>query len=201
MENPLVVFIDPANLDGARKPVFPIAWNSKGDRLDGVDAINGKECCMILLNDSLPVPACSHTNKVDGQTLPVVIHRNSVLHKRNQIEQNLSQWGKCNVVGEFSHTDKEATFLEVKALLANRIPASTFVKKFGDLALLNLLDQLATVCQIGIIAPSNKEIAFLNNDIFEQLGDSELRDQLSDKLEDWQATLPVVRARAATLKL
>lgn len=154
MENPVVVFLDPTSAHGAGNLIFPIGWTSAGERLCGAAAIKDKECCMILLDDSAPVPSCDHANKKTGQTLLVVIHQNSILHNRAQIVSNLALWGKVNVIGEFSHTKIDATFAEMKELLGNPALASGFAKKRGNSAILDLLDQLATICQICIIQPT-----------------------------------------------
>lgn len=199
MENPVVVFFDSTSKHDTGYLTFPIGWTEDGRRLDGVEAINGNACSVILLDDNeKEIPATSHTNKDREKPLMLVLHKNSTLHKWPEVDEHLRQWGRCSVWGKFSHlANSDATFQEIVALLIDAGKARQFALKRHRDSYLALLDQLAAVCQICIITP-DQDVSELRKLIMKKITDRAFKESF-DLANDWQEKLAVVRAKADSL--
>lgn len=202
MENPVVVFFDKSRRPetAALTLAFPIGWNEQGERFDGKDAIKGQVCCLILLDDADErIPACEHKNKTQDKPLLIVVHENSTFYQNPESNEAIGGWGKCTKCEKFSHVHGDKTFLEILGLLANSKEAIGFAQKRRGLMFFELLDHLATICQIGIIAP-DRELAQIENDFRQriELIDPEFAREYRLGL-DWPSKLAAVRGKAALL--
>ncbi len=155
MVNPVVVFVLKERCSGANSE-FPIGWTETGERLNGATKINGNDCCVILLEDDQNIPACDHGNKKKDQPLPVITHASSKLYTAATIAGSaLSTWGTPVPRDCFSHDTKatDGIFKEIEELLRNPSGAKAFAEKRWLANDLDMLDQLAAICQIVMIDP------------------------------------------------
>lgn len=203
MENPVVVFVRQTHFGGERILTLPVGWTNNGMRLDGTGAIDGKECCVILLDDDAEIPGCDHINKQRNGLLPVVIHASSTRYTRDKVvcSVELCMWGKPDVRYTLSRGFR-GIFEEIESLLDQPANASGFAKKCRGERDLEVLDQLAAICQILMIEPTALKSSeqswywFLN-----MLPESKLKDSLPNANEstDWNGALALITARANEL--
>lgn len=204
MSNPLVVFVN-KDLWPTSPLTLPAGWMPDGSRLDGLERIRDRSVCLLLLDDNRPVPDCSHSNRDPSKPLPLIVHGNSRLHRKDRIGDDkhhlLRSWGRPMVQAHFSHEDEHADAVRtgIKALLADSRLAPAFASKYHIEHELDLLDGLASVCVAAMLDVDFSAAARWEG-LVQQLPDETFKAGLSQPQNaDWNDRLGRLVARADAL--